>query len=119
MCPDGTLAASDRTKLFSKATLKPETYPYIETHTYAPVAQLDRVLPSEGRGHRFESCRVRQANYDDPGDLLPVLAREISSAMGARVFRASTQATSLRWKEPDTHITDAKNGTAYGPGQSH
>lgn len=25
----------------------------------APVAQLDRVLPSEGRGHRFESCRVR------------------------------------------------------------
>ena len=26
----------------------------------APVAQLDRALPSEGRGHRFESCRVRQ-----------------------------------------------------------
>ncbi len=25
----------------------------------APVAQLDRALPSEGRGHRFESCRVR------------------------------------------------------------
>ena len=25
----------------------------------APVAQLDRVLPSEGRGHRFKSCRVR------------------------------------------------------------
>ena len=27
----------------------------------APVAQLDRVLPSEGRGHRFESCRARQS----------------------------------------------------------
>jgi endonuclease-3 len=26
----------------------------------APVAQLDRALPSEGRGHRFDSCRVRQ-----------------------------------------------------------
>ena len=25
----------------------------------APVAQLDRVLPSEGRGHTFESCRAR------------------------------------------------------------
>ena len=25
----------------------------------APVAQLDRALPSEGRGHRFKSCRVR------------------------------------------------------------
>src|SRR5690606_25751143 len=26
----------------------------------APVAQLDRALPSEGRGREFESCRVRQ-----------------------------------------------------------
>src|SRR3970282_170438 len=25
----------------------------------APVAQLDRVLPSEGRGRTFESCRAR------------------------------------------------------------
>src|SRR5882672_12239221 len=27
---------------------------------HAPVAQLDRALPSEGKGHTFESCRVRQ-----------------------------------------------------------
>ena len=27
---------------------------------HAPVAQLDRVLPSEGRGRKFESCRARQ-----------------------------------------------------------
>lgn len=27
----------------------------------APVAQLDRALPSEGRGHRFEFCRVRHS----------------------------------------------------------
>jgi hypothetical protein len=27
---------------------------------YAPVAQLDRALPSEGRGQGFESLRVRQ-----------------------------------------------------------
>lgn len=26
---------------------------------HAPVAQLDRVTPSEGVGHRFDSCRVR------------------------------------------------------------
>ncbi len=26
----------------------------------APVAQLDRVLPSEGRGHWFESSRAHQ-----------------------------------------------------------
>ena len=29
----------------------------------APVAQLDRALPSEGRGHRFESCRVHHFSY--------------------------------------------------------
>ena len=27
----------------------------------APVAQLDRVLPSEGRGRRFKSCRARHS----------------------------------------------------------
>ncbi len=32
--------------------------------SFAPVAQLDRVLPSEGRGHRFESCRARQLKQD-------------------------------------------------------
>ena len=30
----------------------------------APVAQLDRALPSEGRGQRFESSRVRQISSD-------------------------------------------------------
>ena len=29
----------------------------------APVAQLDRALPSEGKGHTFESCRVRQLTF--------------------------------------------------------
>jgi hypothetical protein len=28
---------------------------------HASVAQLDRVLPSEGRGHRFESCRMHHS----------------------------------------------------------
>jgi hypothetical protein len=32
---------------------------YQERPAQAPVAQLDRALPSEGRGHRFESYRVR------------------------------------------------------------
>ena len=30
----------------------------------APVAQLDRALPSEGRGHRFKSCRVRHFLFE-------------------------------------------------------
>lgn len=29
----------------------------------APVAQLDRALPSEGRGHWFESSRVHQTSF--------------------------------------------------------
>jgi hypothetical protein len=32
-----------------------------ERRRRAPVAQLDRALPSEGRGQRFESSRVRQS----------------------------------------------------------
>src|SRR5882672_5279090 len=32
---------------------------------YAPVAQLDRALPSEGKGHTFESCRVRHLRYSE------------------------------------------------------
>ncbi len=30
---------------------------------YAPVAQLDRALPSEGKGQRFESSRVHHSLY--------------------------------------------------------
>ena len=37
----------------------------------APVAQLDRALPSEGRGHRFESCRARHFSATpEQGDAL-------------------------------------------------
>ncbi len=32
----------------------------LQSKDYAPVAQLDRVLVSETKGHRFESCRARQ-----------------------------------------------------------
>jgi hypothetical protein len=36
-----------------------ETRPIGYISPNAPVAQLDRALPSEGKGHTFESCRVR------------------------------------------------------------
>ena len=47
----------------------------------APVAQLDRVLPSEGRGRTFESCRARQLSVRNsavPGPLLVVAGRSSS-----------------------------------------
>ena len=36
-----------------------ESYDDSPSTCHAPVAQLDRVLPSEGRGHRFKPCRAR------------------------------------------------------------
>src|SRR5262245_25456001 len=32
---------------------------HVESRPDAPVAQLDRVLVSEAKGHRFDSCRAR------------------------------------------------------------
>ena len=45
---------------------------------HAPVAQLDRALPSEGRGHRFESCRVHHHLPCSPQT--PDISGEISPA---------------------------------------
>ena len=51
----------------------------------APVAQLDRALPSEGKGHTFESCRVRHifTNYGccDPLDVVQSLGAESRSSV--------------------------------------
>jgi hypothetical protein len=67
----------------------------------APVAQLDRVLPSEGRGHRFESCRARQCfchrffrRAKGPPDLLLIRlnlsgAPASSGGRGRRPYRQS------------------------------
>jgi hypothetical protein len=47
---------------------------------FAPVAQPDRALPSGGKGHRFEFCRVhqKQVSFQDFGAVLQMqVAREI------------------------------------------
>ena len=41
--------------------LKPRRF--LRASVDKPVAQLDRALPSEGRGQRFESSRVRQSQF--------------------------------------------------------
>ena len=50
----------------------------------APVAQLDRALPSEGRGHKFESCRARQRINSLEEDYL--LRRERSYHIATKLF---------------------------------
>ena len=37
-----------------------------EQVSFAPVAQMDRVLASEAKGHRFDSCRARQIQKGHP-----------------------------------------------------
>ena len=46
----------------------------------APVAQLDRVLPSEGRGHWFESSRVRHKikSIDQISNSLQILFNRVA-----------------------------------------
>src|SRR5205814_10132033 len=47
----------------------------------APVAQLDRALPSEGRGHRFESCRVRQLQISDANSANPAIGDSVMASL--------------------------------------
>src|SRR5215475_14759698 len=51
----------------------------------APVAQLDRVSPSEGEGHRFESCRVRQPSPGSvPETWVTDYSRDIRNTLGPK-----------------------------------
>ena len=51
--------------------------------TRAPVAQLDRALPSEGRGHRFESCRVHHFRTELRTSKAPAVAHSVVLAFPA------------------------------------
>ena len=63
----GMIVGSARTQLLrtaggaSSTPLAADRHLRLSGRADAPVAQLDRALPSEGRGHRFESCRVRHS----------------------------------------------------------
>jgi hypothetical protein len=50
----------------------------------APVAQLDRALPSEGRGHKFESCRARHFFAFSFGAVRRMSAQYVRAAFPAR-----------------------------------
>jgi hypothetical protein len=65
---DKTITRSDRVPMMSPApravplenpALPSARQSAIHLPRIAPVAQLDRALPSEGKGHTFESCRAR------------------------------------------------------------
>jgi hypothetical protein len=58
----------------------------------APVAQLDRALPSEGRGQGFESLRVRQTNML----ILFVNCRLLLCEIPAKICRGNTRVTPIR-----------------------
>jgi hypothetical protein len=66
----------------------------------APVAQLDRALPSEGKGHTFESCRVRHLALicergSAPGRLATTALSSTSLLPLMRTCASSTSMTSI------------------------
>jgi hypothetical protein len=65
----------------------------------APVAQLDRALPSEGKGHTFESCRVRQFDTIQNRNLSMTSRRS-----GIRVaFEKASARAEWRWVHSSQH----------------
>ena len=67
----------------------------------APVAQLDRALPSEGKGHTFESCRARHLVLisERQDGLLPLASTAFSRRSLLPLIRmtwSSTSTTSMR-----------------------
>ena len=66
----------------------------------APVAQMDRALPSEGRGHRFESCRVRHFRCEyQLVTILPPIADKRGCDSGKLKRPASLIVPSARWSK--------------------
>ncbi len=68
---------------------------------HAPVAQLDRALPSEGKGRTFESSRARQHLATDrhrAGQILAVTNAPAEFSLGVRVRQVARrrQASRLR-----------------------
>src|SRR5947209_394112 len=66
-----------------------------------PVAQLDRALPSEGKGRTFESCRVRQQLQQlagcEPVGWLEALLGVASLTASRSGFAAGGQARDAVW----------------------
>jgi hypothetical protein len=70
---------------------------------YAPVAQLDRALPSEGKGHTFESCRVRQG----AGDIQDLSSNRFHRGVSPEVCASSTSGRILAVPtESDTRMSE-------------
>ena len=55
---------------------------------WAPVAQLDRVLVSEAKGHRFDSCRARHWTFSVCAcPYLPHSVRQFTTGANLRVLK--------------------------------
>ena len=80
----------------------------------APVAQLDRALPSEGRGHRFESCRVRHSfslSRRDARRCACVRSRIVGRAGGRQIDTRGANPPSAPTRETPILLTQGRLGT--------
>jgi hypothetical protein len=70
-------------------------------HAAAPVAQLDRVLDSESKGRRFESCRARhirtelRAVFADSSELREIACLRVALSPMMRITWSSTSTRSI------------------------
>jgi hypothetical protein len=73
----------------------------------APVAQLDRALPSEGKGHKFESCRARHhsgTNVRTPSPATYVASIQFNGAEAA----SSSAEQRTRYQEDRAYLATAE-----------
>ena len=75
---------------------------------YAPVAQLDRVLPSEGRGQRFESSRARHFQTVHTGHM-------VYTCTGAKGLGAGSARPSWWSRNPSLSVVFALLPQAASP----
>ena len=76
---------SDMTAARGWSRIRPRA-PFGRAYSQAPVAQLDRVLVSETKGRRFESCRARQIRWVTSAPLVEAVL-EAHSNLRQTVFR--------------------------------
>jgi hypothetical protein len=80
-CDQGRFLGLRQAYSLPQAVAASAAFRYLNPH--APVAQLDRALPSEGRGQGFESLRARQGSRKGPSFLNKVNFECLQSAQSA------------------------------------
>ena len=81
---------------------------------HAPVAQLDRVLVSETKGHRFDSCRARQILEVLTPLRLQLLPQNVAQSQVPHAPQHEAARTA-RCIAPDARLKGERTGATHSP----